>query len=272
MNHQSMNTGQDWLALAGRVCVVTGAASGIGAETARALAEAGAQVALLDRDQQGVGRIAAEIVASGASALGIQADVTDPAAVGAAAAQVQQAFGPCSVLVNNAGVQIAQPLLELDLANWTRALEVNLTGALVCVRAFAPQMIAADRGGSIVNVGSITGSHPRPNGGAYSASKAGIAMLSRQIALELAPHRIRSNTVEPGFVHTALSDRIYRDPEVARGREQLIPLRRIGKTRDIADTILFLASDRSGYVTGQTVPVDGGLGQVVMAVVPRPKQ
>lgn len=271
MNQESSNPSAGWQGLQGRVCVVTGAASGIGEQAARTLAAGGALVALIDRDKAGVERAAAQIAATGARALGIAADVTDPAAINAAAAALRGELGPCAVLVNNAGVQIAEPLMHLDLDNWKRALDVNLTGALVCARAFAQQMIDSGRGGSIVNIGSITGSFPRPNGGAYSPSKAAIAMLSRQLALELAPYGIRSNTIEPGFIQTALSARIYSDPQVARAREQMVPLSRIGQGSDIADVIVFLASDQSGYVTGQTLGVDGGLSQALMALVPRPK-
>ena len=259
----------DWLGLGGRVCVVTGAGSGIGEETAKRFALAGAMVAVLDREAASAQRVATQIAASGGRAIGVAADVSDPDAIGAAAESIERDLGPCNVLVNNAAVQFPQPLLDMDLAKWRRALEVNLTGALVCSQRFARQMIRLG-GGSIVHVGSITGTAPRANGGAYSSSKAGIAMLSRQLAVELGPHGIRSNTVAPGYIRTPLSERNYQDPEVAGARQRMVPLGRIGNTQDVADLILFLASDRASYLSGQTVGADGGLSQVLMSMAPRP--
>jgi NAD(P)-dependent dehydrogenase (short-subunit alcohol dehydrogenase family) len=261
-----------WLGLAGQVCVVTGGGSGIGAGTARRFATAGAIVAILDRDRDGAESVASEIARGGGHAMGLEVDVTDIDAVTRAALQVSGKLGACSVLVNNAGVQLAQPLMTLDIERWKRALDVNLTGAFACAQVFGAQMIAAaTRRGSIVNIGSITGETPRPDGGAYSASKAGIAMLSRQLAVELGSHGIRSNTVAPGFVRTSLSERTYKDPAVARGREDMVPLGRIGDIGEIADVVMFLASTRAAYVTGQTIVVDGGLGQCLMGLVPRPR-
>jgi len=263
------NPNADWLGLRGKVCVVTGSGSGIGEETAKRFASAGAKVAVLDRDKVSADRVAAEIAASGGIAVALAADVADPEAIREAATMVAQALGSCSILVNNAGVQFPEALLTMDLAKWKRALDVNLTGALVCSQCFAPQMISQG-GGSIVHVGSITGSHPRAGAGAYSASKAAIAMLSRQLAVELGPHGIRSNTVAPGYIKTPLSARNYQDPVIADARTRMVPLGRIGTTQDVADLILFLASDRASYLTGQEVLADGGLSQVLMSMAPRP--
>jgi NAD(P)-dependent dehydrogenase (short-subunit alcohol dehydrogenase family) len=259
-----------WLGLAGQVCVVTGGGSGIGAGTARRFAAAGALVAILDRDLAGAQSVAAAIAVDGGRAIALEVDVVDINAVTQAALEVSSAFGSCSILVNNAGVQLAQSLMTLEIERWKGALDVNLTGAFACAQVFGSQMIAAaQRRGSIVNIGSITGETPRPDGGAYSASKAGIAMLSRQLAVELGRHGIRSNTVAPGFVRTPLSERTYQDPAVARGREDMVPLGRIGDVGEIADVVMFLASTRSAYITGQTIVVDGGLGQCLMGLVPR---
>jgi NAD(P)-dependent dehydrogenase (short-subunit alcohol dehydrogenase family) len=268
-----MNDSRDagWLGLAGKVCVVTGAGSGIGAETARRFAAAGSAVAVLDCDGHACEKVVAEIAAAGGRALAVQADVADEESVGKAALQVLAQLGSCSVLVNNAGVQYAQQLMEVDLAKWRRALDVNLTGALICAQAFARQMIDARQGGSIVNVGSITGTQPKANGGAYSPSKAALAMLSRQLAVALAEHGIRSNTVEPGFVRTPLSEYAYADPQLAQARNEMVPLGRAAATCDIAEVILYLASNRAAYVTGQALLVDGGLSQILMGLVPRPR-
>ena len=269
MAQQDENQTAGWLGLRGKVCVVTGAGSGIGEETAKRFAAEGAIVAVLDRDKPSADRVAAAIVASGGWAIGLAADVADPEAIQVAASMVERELGPCSILVNNAGVQYPEALLTMDLAKWKRALDVNLTGALVCSQRFAPHMIGQG-GGSIVHVGSITGSHPRAGGGAYSASKAGIAMLARQLAVELGPHGIRSNTVAPGYIKTPLSAHNYQDPVIADARTRMVPLGRIGSTQDVADLILFLVSDRASYLTGQEVLADGGLSQVLMSMSPRP--
>jgi glucose 1-dehydrogenase len=266
-NPDAANT--DWLGLRAKVCVVTGGGSGIGEATARRFAAAGAKVAVLDRDAASAQRVAADIESAGGRALGLAADVADPEAIQEAAATVERALGRCSILVNNAGVQFPESLLTMDLAKWKRALDVNLTGALVCSQRFAHQMIGLG-GGSIVHVGSITGSNPRAGGGAYSSSKAGIAMLARQLAVELGPHGIRSNTVAPGYILTPLSARNYQDPVIAEARTRMVPLGRIGTTQDVADLILFLASERASYLTGQEVLADGGLSQMLMSMAPRP--
>jgi len=260
----------DWLGLSNKVCVVTGGGSGIGAETARRLALAGASVAVLDRNHAGAATVAQDIVAAGGHAIGIGADVTSAQQIGAAAIQIRKTFGLCNVLVNNAGVQLKAPLLDVDMEKWNQTLMVNLTGGLICVQAFARQMIESQTGGSIVNVGSITGSCPRPDGGSYSASKAGIAMLSKQLMLELADYGIRSNLVAPGLIRTPISEKSYLDAEVARKRKAMIPSGRVGVAQDVADVILFFASDRSGYVNGQTVLVDGGLSETIMSLVHNP--
>jgi NAD(P)-dependent dehydrogenase (short-subunit alcohol dehydrogenase family) len=265
------NRGDDWLGLTERVCVVTGAAGGIGAETARQFARAGARVALLDLDGAGADRIAAEIRDWGREAVGIAVDIGMPDSVEAAGLVVRAQLGACAILVNNAAVQHAAPLLDLDIDKWQRALQVNLTGTLLCSQVFARQMIAEGLPGCLVHVGSIAGESPRPNGGAYSVSKAGLSMLSRQLAVELGTHRIRSNVVAPGFVHTALSDRIWSDPATAEKRCGMVPAGRAGLTMDLANAVVFLASDRASYVNGQTLLVDGGLNQMLMSMVPRPE-
>jgi len=178
-------------------------------------------------------------------------------------------MGTPDVLVNNAGILRAAPLADLPLAEWNALLAVNLTGYLLAAQAFGPAMRARGAG-AIVHIASIAASHPQPRSGAYSASKAGVAMLSRQIALEWGRDGIRSNVVSPGLVRTPMSEAFYRDPGVAERRAALVPLGRVAGPADIADAVLFLASARAAYVTGAEIMVDGGLGQVLMAQVPRP--
>lgn len=259
-----------WLDLKGRVCVVTGGGSGIGAETARQFAAAGAAVAVLDRDEQAAADVAGQIVRQGGRALGITADVTSGDSVGAAACRVEQEFGACQVLVNNAGILNGDALMNVTLEKWNQVMSVNLAGALTCVQAFGRQMIAAGRGGSLVHVASIAGHCPLPYGGAYSVSKAGVMMLSRLLTIELAEHGIRSNVVSPALVRTPLSEAAYRDPDVARQRAQMVPAGRVCDPSELACAILFLASDRASYVNGQELLVDGGLTQAWMSLIPRP--
>ncbi|WP_029000968.1 SDR family NAD(P)-dependent oxidoreductase [Azohydromonas australica] len=269
------NDGSDsWLGLAGRVCVVTGAGSGIGEGVARELALLGAYVAVLDRDEKSSGSVAASIRGAGGQAVAVVADVADESAVAAAAQLVANELGPCQVLVNNAALVSGSTgaLMTADLGLWNRMLGVNLTGALICTRAFAAQMVAMGHGGSIVNVSSICGHMPRPLGGAYSVSKAGLMMMTRMLSLELAEHRIRCNSVSPAWVRTPASEAIYSDPEIGGKRRQLVPVGRISDPVDLANAVAFLASDRAGYVNGQDILVDGGLTQTLLNMVPKPSR
>jgi NAD(P)-dependent dehydrogenase (short-subunit alcohol dehydrogenase family) len=258
-----------WLRLDGRACVVTGGAGGIGRAIGAGFAQAGARVALLDRDGAGAEAAAAALRTAGAEAIGIACDATDPAAVEAAAATVAQRFGAAEVLVNNAGVLRAGPLESLSLEDWNTVLAVNLTGYLLCAQAFGRQMRECRRG-SMVHIASIAALNPQNNSGAYSASKTGVAMLSRQIAAEWGPWGIRSNTVCPGLVRTPMSAAFYAAPGVEERRKAMVPSRRIGEPEDMANVVLFVASDRAAYVNGAEVLVDGGLGCMLMDLIPRP--
>jgi len=265
-----MDSTAEWLALRGKVCVVTGAASGIGAEAARRLAAAGAFVAVLDRDGDGAVRVAAEIGSVGGRAVGLAADVTQQEAILAAAEQVQASLGPCNVLVNNAAAIYPNALMDMERSRWDQLMAVNVSGSLLCAQVFGRQMIATGAGGSMIHVGSISGSIPQPYGGAYSVSKAALKMLSRLLTVELAEHRIRSNVVSPAMVVTPMSEGIYQNAEVRRLREQLVPAGRISGPADLADAILFLASERSSYINGQELLLDGGLSQTWLSLIPRP--
>lgn len=258
-----------WLGLEGQVCAVTGAASGIGAAIARGLAQAGAKVALLDRDAAGCERVTAELAAGGATALALACDIADEASVQAAARRVQAELGACAVLVNNAGLLRPGGLTEVSLADWNSVLAVNLTGYLLCARAFSAPMRAAGRG-SIVHVASISGLTPQTASGAYSASKAGVLLMSRQMAVEWGPQGVRSNAICPGMIRTALSAKFYEEPGFERRRAAVTASRRIGEPQDIADVALFLASPRSAYVNAAEIVVDGGMSSMLMDMVPRP--
>ena len=270
MTHAESSPASDWLGLQARVCVVTGAGSGIGAETAHALALAGALVAVLDRNAAAAAEVASDIRRSGGHALDVCADIGEPDSVFAAASRVEQALGPCRVLVNNAAIRHRQPLMELPLDAWNRVLAVNLTGALVCTQAFAAQMITAGHGGSLIHVGSLIGHFPQGGSGPYCASKAAMVTLSRTLTIDLAPHRIRSIVVSPGQIRTPASEVIYRDPDLLAARQRAVPAGRVGAPADLANTIAFLASDRSEYINAQEIVVDGGIGCTLMEANKRP--
>lgn len=259
----------DWLGLRDKVCVVTGAASGIGRGIALAFAAAGAKVVALDREPDGCAQAADELKRQGATAMPLSCDVADPDQVAAAAAATLTAFGRCDVLVNAAGILRPGDIASVSLADWNTLMQVNLTGYLSCAQAFGRDMLARGAG-ALVHIASIAATHAQAFSGAYSASKAGVVMLSRQVAFEWGPRGVRSNVVSPGLVRTPMSEAFYQSPGVLERREAVVPLRRVGTPADIADVVLFLASDRARYVTGQEIVVDGGFAHTLMSHVPRP--
>jgi glucose 1-dehydrogenase len=264
-----MATTPDWLGLAGKLAVVTGGAGGIGRATAASFVEVGAAVALLDREAAAAEAFAQELSAKGGRAIGLGCDIADPASVQAAAKAVADRMGPADVLVNNAGILRPGALDSIGLAEWNALLAVNLTGYLLCAQAFGRAM-RERKAGAIVHIASIAASNPQPRSGAYSPSKAAVAMLSRQLALEWGPDGVRSNVVSPGFVRTPMSESFYQAPGVAERRAAMLPLRRVAGPQDIADAVVYLASERAGYVTGAEILVDGGLAQAIMELTPRP--
>lgn len=255
-NHYGLN---------GKVCVVTGAGSGIGRAIAEALAGAGGSVAILDRDTEG-GQATARAI--GGTATFIVCDVADPDSVAHAAAETERLLGPCGVLVNNAGMIRPGALETLSLAEWNGLLAVNLTGYFLCAQIFSRQMRPRGKG-ALVHVGSIAAAHATAFSGAYSVAKAGLTMLSRQIAVEWGPQGIRSNVVHPGMILTPLSAGMYERPGVPERRAQAIPAGRIGRPEDVAEAALFLASDRASYVNGDEITVDGGFTRMLMGLIPR---
>jgi glucose 1-dehydrogenase len=252
--------------LAGKVCVVTGAAGGIGHAVVRALAREGARVAMLDLGGATLDCAAEILRASGADVLNIACDVSSRVSVEEAAAVVEDHLGSAEVLVNCVGIQRRGALDQLDIADWKDLLAVNLDSYFLCAQIFSGGM--RHRGeGVLVHISSIQATYPSLTAGAYSASKAGVSMLSRQLAAEWGPLGLRSNVVAPAWVVTPMSAHIYADRAFAEARAARVPLRRIGSPEDSAQAVLFLASPRAAYVNGAELLVDGGLSCNLMSAI-----
>lgn len=243
--------------LVGETAIVTGGAMGIGRAIAERLHAAGANVVIADPDRERNDLVEELNDARGASAIGIATDVSDAASVQAMVNSCIEAFGGVDVLVNNAGIYPAMPMLEMDPAIFERVIAVNLTGLFLCTQTAARKMVAGGRRGRIVNITSIDALHPSMEGLAhYDASKHGAWGFTKSSALELAEHGIRVNAVAPGGIATPGTHGA--DAAAIRAFEQMIPLHRLGHAEEIAEAALFLASDMSTYVTGSQIVVDGG--------------
>ena len=238
-----------------RVALVTGAGRGIGLATARRFLAEGWRVALLDIDAELLGAAMAALAAPEAT-LALHCDVADVGAVFPAVQRAGAHFGRLDALVNNAGIAVFKPILETTPEEWTRVLAVNLTGPFLCTQAAAPLM-AEGGGGAVVNITSISGLRASTLRVAYGTSKAGLAHLTKQQAVELASLGIRVNAVAPGPVDTAMAKAVH-TPEIRADYHAAIPLNRYGYEEELAEMILFLCSDRATYITGQLIAVDGG--------------
>ena len=235
------------------VAIVTGAGSGIGRATAVRLARDGYSVVVAELD---VARAADVAGAIGADAMPFALDVSESGQVDSLLAETLARLGRVDVMVANAGVPHGAPFLELDEATWERVLAVNLKGVFLCGQAAAKAMVAGGHPGAIVNVASTYAEVTEGEASAYSASKGGVRMLTKSMALELGPHGIRVNAVGPGWIRTGMNP--LDDPAQVAQLEPTIPLQRVGLPEDVADVIAFLASDDARYVSGQTLFVDGG--------------
>ncbi len=246
--------------LAGRVAVVTGAASGIGRAIARALAREGAKVAIADLNEAGGAAVAREIETDGGTARAWRADVTDAAAVEALVAQVVKQWGGVHVLVNNAGWDKPMPFVETTPDFWDRILALNLRGPIACTHAVLPHMIRQAHG-KIVSIASDAGRVGSSGEAVYSAAKGGIIAFTKTIAREVARHRINVNCVCPGPSDTPLFQNEFAraSPKLAASLTRVIPWGRLGTPEDVAPAVVFLASDEAGFITGQTLSVSGGL-------------
>ena len=238
-----------------KVALITGAARGIGLATAKRFLAEGWAVALIDIEEPQL-REAATSLADPVNVLALACDVSDAKAVNAATARVNERFGRLDALVNNAGVAVFKPILETDDDEWDRVLAVNLTGPFLCIKAAAPLM-REHGGGAIVNITSISGLRASTLRVAYGTSKAGLAHLTKQAAVELASLGIRVNAVAPGPVDTAMAKAVH-SPAIRADYHDAIPLNRYGLEEELAEAIFFLCSERASYITGQLLAVDGG--------------
>jgi glucose 1-dehydrogenase len=254
--------------LEGQVAVVTGAASGLGRAAALALGAAGCAVVVnhLPDDDEAAGEVVAKIGAEGSPAIAFPADVSIDADVSSLFAAAVERFGTVHILVNNAGIQAGARFADMTLAQWRKVIGVNLDGQFLCARAAireflrrGPQPDVSRAAGKIVCMSSVHQSIPWAFEVNYAASKGGVAQLARSLAQEFAPQRIRANAIAPGAIRTPINRSAWDAPEALDELLSLIPYGRIGEPDDVANVVLFLASDLSDYMTGATVYVDGGM-------------
>jgi 2-hydroxycyclohexanecarboxyl-CoA dehydrogenase len=251
--------------LQGKTVIVTGGGGGIGGATCRRFAEAGAHVAVLDRDADAAGRVAEAIAAAGGRAEPLACDITDRASVDAALASAEAALGPVAVLVNNAGWDVFRPFVESTPEEWERLIAINLVGALHMHHAVLPGMVAR-RAGAIVNIASDAARVGSSGEAVYAACKGGLVAFSKTLAREHARHGVRVNVVCPGPTATALFEGYKQgagNPEkLEEAFRRAVPMGRIGAPEDLPGAILFFASDDAAYITGQVLSVSGGLTMV----------
>ena len=249
--------------LSGRVALVTGATSGIGRATALRFAEAGARTAIVGRDREALAEVAGEIKERGGEALEIKADVTIEEDAARVVAETIERFGRLDVLVNAAGAIVTGTIEQATLADWDAMMNVNLRAVFDLMRLAVPHL--AETRGNVVNVSSVNGLRAFPGVLAYCVSKAGVDQLTRCAALELAAKGVRVNAVNPGVVRTELHRTSGMNEETYAAflerSKTTHPLGRVGEAREVAELILYLASERAAWITGASYPIDGGRGQ-----------
>lgn len=249
----------NWLKLEGDVCAVTGALGGMGVEICREFARNGANVVLLDLDEEKVKAAAADLAAEfGIHAEGYKMNATDEAEVQAAVDATIAGFGRVDVLVNTAGILRFAAMEDLPLSDWNEVINVNLTGHFITSQRFGREMIKAGQG-RLVHISTVASHSPETFSGVYSSTKAGVNMVSKMLAAEWGPYGVRSNCVEPCFVKTPMSASFYADPEVEKSRSRLI-----------ANAVMFLASKRSDFTTGDAIKVDGGFSNMMGDLTAKP--
>lgn len=243
--------------LEGRVALVTGASAGLGQHFARTLAAHGAAVAVAARRADRLESLVEEIRAAGGRALALSMDVADGDSIRRGFDLAQQAFGPVDVTVNNAGISIVKPALQMPEADWDQVVNTNLRGAWLVAQTAAQRLVAAKRPGRIVNIASILGLRTIGQVAPYNAAKAGLLHLTRVLAMEWARHSIQVNAIAPGYIETEMNRDFWATPGGQRLIER-IPQRRIGRPGDLDGALLLLASDAGAFMTGSVITVDGG--------------
>ena len=243
--------------LSGRAALVTGAGKGLGEQIALALAEAGADMALAGRNLKTLEGVADRVRKMGRRAVTIKADVRREAEVTRMVQRAAHVLKGIDILVNNAGIMHRVSTAESSLQSWKETIDTNLTGPFMCMKACFPIM-AGQGGGTIINLSSVAGLFGRPNAAAYCASKAGVANLTRALAIEWAPYGIRVNAIAPGQFETDMGAPLLNDKKALRAFLKNVPLRRIGNPREIGPLAVLLASDASAFITGAVMSIDGG--------------
>ena len=243
-----------------KVAIITGAASGIGQAIAITMAREGASVVVDYVGKPGTADdTVSQIQSAGGKALAVEADVSQPDQVANLVGQAVSTFGKLDIFVNNAGIAYKHPITEFPLDQWNKIIAVNLTGPFLCMQAAAKQMMTQGGPGRIINISSVHQDLPMPTNAPYCASKGGLRMLMRTVAVELGPHGITVNNIGPGAVYTPIDADIQANPEMERALMAEIPVGRWGKPVEIANLAVFLASDDAAYITGSTYYIDGGM-------------
>jgi glucose 1-dehydrogenase len=246
--------------LENKVAIVTGAATGIGQAIATGMAREGAAVVIdyvgnPDAPKQTLGMI--DNV--GGKATAVEADISNPDQVNNLVQQAVKQFGRLDILVNNAGIEKKMPFVDTPIDVWNKVIAVDLTGPWLCAQAAAKQMISQGGGGRIINISSVHEDLPMPTNAPYCAAKGGLRMLTRTIAVELAPHKITVNNIGPGAIFTPIDEDIEKNPALEKQLMAEIPVGRWGKPEEVANLAVFLASDGAAYITGSTYFIDGGM-------------
>ena len=239
-----------------KVALVTGASQGIGRDTALALAEAGAKVAVAARSEEKLLALVADIAAAGGTAFAVKMDVADAEQVKAGFKLVLEKFGRLDILVNNAAITRDGLAMRMKAEDWEAVLRTNLTGAHLCIQQALPTMMKA-RAGRIINISSVVAQSGNPGQANYVAAKAGLIGLTKAVAVEIASRNITVNAVAPGFIETPMTEVL--PDKVKEALKTRIPLGRMGTPREVASAIVFLASDEAGYITGHVLNVNGGM-------------
>jgi len=246
--------------LKNKVALITGARQGMGKSHAIALAKQGAKVVVTDINQADCQKVVDEIKKFNGEAIAFKLDVSNKSEVDSVVAEIVKKFGQLDILVNNAGIAQFKPFLELSEEDWGRTIDINLKGEFLCAQA-AARVMKEQKRGVIVNIASVAMGQQgvgMPNIAHYCASKGGIAAMTEALAVELAPFNIRVNAIAPGMIETPMIDVVKSDPKTLEAMLQRVPLKRVGRSEEVSELVVFLASDSSSYMTGAVVVIDGG--------------